>query len=98
MPLAALDEGEMVSVQVQGQPVLVCQVDGQFYALADRCSHASQALSRGRLKGFELRCPLHGARFDVRSGAALSAPATHGIATYPVLIEGGKVCVVAPER
>lgn len=93
LPMAALAEGEMTPVQIEGQDLLICQVEGQYYAMRDQCSHARQRLSTGRLRGCEVSCPLHGARFDVRTGQALAAPATVPIQTFPVLLEGGKVCV-----
>jgi len=91
--MTALRDGQMLPLRVDGEEVLVCRVDGQFYALANRCSHASQALHTGRLKGHELVCPLHGARFDVRDGRCLKAPAQQGVKTYRVWLEGGKVNV-----
>ena len=94
MPMAALGEGEHVAVQVDGIPILVCQVEGQFYALRNQCSHAQQPLSSGRLRGFEITCPLHGARFDVRSGSCNGGPAPQPIQTFPVTLEGGKVNVM----
>ncbi|MGI9327862.1 MAG: Rieske (2Fe-2S) protein [Pseudomonadales bacterium] len=93
LPMAALEEGDMVQVSAAGRTLLLCQVEGQFYALADQCSHAQQSLSRGRLHGYQVSCPLHGARFDVRSGACLAAPASEPVQTFPVVLEGGKVCV-----
>lgn len=93
LPMAALTEGQMAPVQVQGEALLICHVDGQYYAVRDQCSHAKQRLSSGRLRGREVSCPLHGARFDVRTGACLAAPATAPVQTFPVLLEGGKVCV-----
>lgn len=92
-PMAALEDGDMLQVRAAGQALLVCQVEGQFYALADQCSHAQQQLSRGSLRGYQVSCPLHGARFDVRSGACLAAPATQPVQTFPLVLEGGKVCV-----
>jgi 3-phenylpropionate/trans-cinnamate dioxygenase ferredoxin subunit len=68
-------------------------VEGQFYAVHGQCSHARQSLATGKLRGFTLSCPLHGARFDVRTGACLAAPAQRPITSFPVTLEGGKVCV-----
>lgn len=93
IPATALADGDMAPFRVDGVDLLVCRVDGRFFALADRCTHAAQALHRGRLKGHRLRCPLHGACFDVRDGRCLQAPAEHGLVTYPVTIVGGKVHV-----
>ncbi|MCZ6658694.1 MAG: non-heme iron oxygenase ferredoxin subunit [Gammaproteobacteria bacterium] len=91
--LAELSEGEMTARQVDGVSVLVCHVEGQFYALHNECTHAHQALHTGKLTGHQLKCPLHGGRFDVRSGACQGAPATEPLTTFPVTLEGGKVHV-----
>ncbi len=83
----------MAACEVDGVSVLVCRVAGGFHAVANRCSHASQVLSEGKLQGYELVCPLHGARFDVRNGAQLAPPATRPIKTFPLTVEGDQVCV-----
>lgn len=91
--MAALGEGEMAACEVDGVKVLVCQVEGRFYALHDQCSHARQALHGGTLRGHELRCPLHGGRFDVRTGKCLGPPASLPVQSFPVQLERGKVHV-----
>ncbi len=95
-PVAAqadLRDGEMIACEVDGVDVLLCRVDGQYYAVSNRCSHAQQVLIAGKLKGHEINCPLHGARFDIRDGRCLAAPAALPIKTFPVTLEGGKVNV-----
>ncbi|MFU8815003.1 MAG: Rieske (2Fe-2S) protein [Pseudomonadales bacterium] len=97
--IADLADGEMVARDINGVSVLLCRVDGRYYAVANLCSHAGQRLAHGKLKGYELVCPLHRARFDVRDGRCLAAPATQPIRTFPVTIERGKVHVeVAADR
>lgn len=93
LPLAALDDGQTYACRVADVEVLICRVDGRFFAVSNRCSHAHQALATGRLRGHEIRCPLHGARFDVRDGRCLAGPATEPIATYRVTLEAGRVHV-----
>ena len=93
VPIATVGEGAMAACEVDGVRVLVCQVDGAYYALHNQCSHAHQALDGGTLKGHMLRCPLHGGRFDVRTGACLGPPASLPVATFPVEVERGKVHV-----
>lgn len=72
-------------------PIVVFNVDGEFYALEDNCSHEQFELSAGEQQGFEVECALHGARFDVRSGAALCAPAYAAVPKFPVRIADGAV-------
>ena len=91
--IAALGEGETTVVKVADTEILLCNVDGQFYAVDAQCSHARQTLATGRLRGYQISCPLHGARFDVRTGVCTAAPAKRPIRSFPVLIEAGKVCV-----
>jgi 3-phenylpropionate/trans-cinnamate dioxygenase ferredoxin component len=93
IPITSLADGDMMPCQVDGVPVLICRVDGRFFAVSNRCSHAGQALHTGRLHGYRLGCPLHGAAFDVRDGRCLRPPAETALVTYPVLIEGGKLHV-----
>jgi 3-phenylpropionate/trans-cinnamate dioxygenase ferredoxin subunit len=80
---------------VTGTPIAVFNLDGRFYALEDRCSHEDFELSAGHFdpaRG-EVECVLHGARFDVRDGRALCAPAHTPVTTFPVKVEDGQVFV-----
>lgn len=74
-------------------PILVCNFDGRYYALEDRCSHEDFELSAGSFNGNDatVECVLHGARFDVRDGRALCAPAYSPAVTFPVKVEDGAV-------
>jgi naphthalene 1,2-dioxygenase system ferredoxin subunit len=91
--MTALRDGQMMALRIEGEEVLLCRVDGEFHALANRCSHAGQALHTGRLVGHEVICPLHGARFDVRDGRCSKGPGGDGVRRYRVWLEGGKVNV-----
>ena len=93
MPLAALPVGEVRGCSAGGLDLVVCNVEGSVFAMENRCSHAQAVLSSGRLVGFELACPRHRGSFDVRTGRAVDAPAKKDIATFPVVIEGGKINV-----
>lgn len=72
--------------------VLVC-VDGQFHCIDDVCTHDGGPLGDGELHGCEIACPRHGARFDVRTGAALTMPATEATMAHEVKVEEGSVWV-----
>jgi nitrite reductase/ring-hydroxylating ferredoxin subunit len=64
--------------------VVICRVAGALHAVADNCSHRDAKLSEGRMRGALLTCPLHGAQFDVRTGAHQGPPASVGITCFPV--------------
>lgn len=66
--------------------LLLVNVAGQFYAIENICSHDGGELSDGQICGGEITCPRHGARFDLKTGAALCAPAFEDIASYPVRV------------
>lgn len=91
--VAAMREGDMVPMDVAGRLVLVCMVDGRFYAVDGLCPHAGQSLATGRLQGFELHCPLHRARFDVRDGRVLSGPSQSKLTCYLVYADAGRLQV-----
>ena len=92
---AELLPGEMQSVfdEVTGTPILVVNLDGELYALEDRCSHEDFELSAGAIDPADasIECVLHGARFDLRDGRALCAPAYSPVPKFPVKLEHGGV-------
>lgn len=85
------------SFTVNGQDIVIAHTKRGFFALENTCSHAEARLSEGRLRGFRLICPLHGAAFDVRDGRALRAPAYVPLRRFPLRIVDDKleVCVGA---
>jgi 3-phenylpropionate/trans-cinnamate dioxygenase ferredoxin subunit len=78
---------------VDGLLVVLVNLDGEFYAIEDVCTHDGGPLGEGELEGSELICPRHGARFDVRTGDALTLPAFEPAPTYEVRLEDGDVLV-----
>jgi 3-phenylpropionate/trans-cinnamate dioxygenase ferredoxin component len=69
--------------------------EGEFFATDNRCTHAEALMSEGYLEDGCIECPLHQARFDIRTGAALCAPATEPLRTYPVKREGEEIYIGA---
>lgn len=90
---AELLPGESTVTWDGDTPILVCNYDGDFYALEDKCSHEDFELSSGRFDGeaATVECVLHGAKFDVRDGRALCAPAYAAVTRFPVKVEDGAV-------
>ena len=78
---------------VGGKRIAVFLVDGAFYAIDDQCSHATASLAEGDIDSDELcvECPRHGARFDLRSGAARTAPAFRPVKTYQTHVADGRL-------
>ena len=78
-------------VEVNGQSILLCHTHGRIFAVRNLCSHAFEALADGRMKNGWIACPVHGARFDLETGAALNPPASTPIDTFEVRVEGDMV-------
>ena len=91
--ISELLPGEMKTAwdEVTSVPILVFNLDGMYYALEDKCSHEDFELSAGAIEGGQIECTLHGARFDLRTGEALCAPAYSPVPRFPVKVEDGAV-------
>ncbi|MBP0632462.1 non-heme iron oxygenase ferredoxin subunit [Cupriavidus sp. AcVe19-1a] len=89
--LSSVPQDDVIAIAVQGKEIALYGVDGDVYATDNVCTHGHARLCDGFLEGHEIECPLHQGRFDIRNGAAMCAPLTEGIRTYPVRIEGDKV-------
>ena len=76
---------------VEGELVSVFNSEGEFYAVADTCTHADASLADGELFGEEIECPLHFARFNLKTGAATAPPAHEDLKTYLVRVRNGEV-------
>lgn len=81
--------GEFKVVWDEDTPIAVYNIDGDLYAIEDTCTHDGGDLAGGEVHGFEVECPRHGARFDVRTGAVTNPPAVTPIAAFPVKEEDG---------
>jgi 3-phenylpropionate/trans-cinnamate dioxygenase ferredoxin component len=92
---ADIPPGKMKRCEVDELPVAIYNCAGTFYATHDTCTHAEASLAEGFLDCGEhvVECPLHGARFDIKTGKALSMPAFVAVKTYPVKVEAGAIFV-----
>ena len=93
--LADIPPGGMKCVPVDRLRVVLAQVDGRFYAFSDICGHRNAPLSRGKLEGHIVECPLHFAQFDVRSGKLVDGPVSADLPVYEVRVEGDTIFVKA---
>jgi naphthalene 1,2-dioxygenase system ferredoxin subunit len=88
---AELAEGEVIGVEIAGRSIAIYECGGSLYATDNICTHAYARLSDGWLDGNAIECPLHAARFDIRTGAVLDPPATVDLKTYPVRVVGDAI-------
>lgn len=96
LPVAKVDEipesGKLL-VECEEQLLVLFRVDGQYYCLDDVCTHDGGPLGEGELTGCEIACPRHGAKFDIRTGKAVTMPATQDTRSHEVKVDGDQVFV-----
>ena len=80
---------ERLFIEISGLPIVIYSLNGEFFATGDECSHDSGSIGEGRLEGYEIICPRHGAKFDIRTGKVTRLPAASDIPSYPVKTEDG---------
>lgn len=89
----ALQPGDFEVVECGDVPIAVFNIDGNLLAIEDLCTHDGEELTGGPIDGDEIVCPRHGARFCIRTGAALTPPAYDDVATFKVRTQDGRVQV-----
>lgn len=87
----ALPPGEFEIVDLDDTSVAVINVDGDFFAIEDVCTHDGAELAGGPIDGTQIVCPRHGARFCLKTGAALTPPAYEPVAVFEVRLQDGVV-------
>ena len=92
-----LTSGKSICVDFAGEQVAVFNVNGEFYAISDRCTHVGGSLSGGTVDGNIVTCPLHGAGFDLKTGNVTGPPASSPVTCYQVRVEGEDVQIAAAE-
>ncbi|MEM7028237.1 MAG: non-heme iron oxygenase ferredoxin subunit [Chloroflexota bacterium] len=90
-------EGELSTYDFEYDSAVIIRLGDKFFALEDCCSHQEFPLSEGEIEGNSVVCTLHGARFDIRTGAALTLPATEAVSCYATKIEDGSLFIEEPE-
>lgn len=88
-----LAPGEMMYVEVGDEPVCLINLDGEYFAISDICTHEEASLSDGEIVGDEIECPLHGGAFEIRTGAPASFPVVVPVETFAVRVVGDEVQV-----
>lgn len=91
-----LDDGERLFIEVDEIQIVLFKIAGEYFAIGDVCSHDDGPLGDGDVEEFKVTCPRHGAKFDVRSGKALSLPAIVDIPAYPVRTVNNRIEIGLP--
>ena len=85
--------GGMIVVAIDRERIMLANVAGQFYAMRDMCGHRNAPLSRGKLDGHIVECPLHFAQFDVRTGKLIDGPISADVPIYEVRVTDDTVLI-----
>lgn len=93
--ISELAPGDRIVVEYGKHWVAIFNIDGQFYAIEDICTHDDGPLADGELTGCVIACPRHGATFDVRTGKVLTAPALMDVSTYAIRVVDGQIQIAA---
>ncbi|MEE8389123.1 MAG: non-heme iron oxygenase ferredoxin subunit [Acidiferrobacterales bacterium] len=88
-----LEEGNMRCITVDGRGILLANIDGKFYATDEMCTHEDARLCTGSLKNEYVKCPLHGSRFNLKTGKVIDDPADEDLRTYPLQIEANQILI-----
>jgi glycine betaine catabolism B len=88
-----IQPSQMKEVQVNGQNICVVNVEGKYYAIGSICTHEGGPLADGTLEGYEVECPWHNSKFDVRTGEVISPPATEPEPAYEVKVDGNNILI-----
>ena len=97
-PASELPSGERLFLEVEGKSIVIFNIAGQFFAIADICTHDDGPLGDGDLEGYNIVCPRHGAEFDVRTGQVMQMPAVVDVPAYPVRVVDGMIEVGIPRK
>lgn len=93
LDFSVLVEGKPLAIDVDGVAVCVAKVGDEVFAVADTCTHSEASLSEGEITGTKIECWLHGAEFDLRSGEALTPPATENLKSFKVKRNGNQLII-----
>jgi nitrite reductase/ring-hydroxylating ferredoxin subunit len=88
-----IQPSNLKAVDVAGERVCIVNVEGKYYALGNVCTHVGGPLDEGTLEGYEVECPWHGSKFDVRTGEPTKPPARQPVPTYEVKIQDNNILV-----
>lgn len=97
LPLRLLKVGKIECVKVGRTSIAVCRTQSGIYAVENRCAHVDSSFRGGTIEGDAIRCPMHGLKFDLRTGEHLGLGKLDNLRTFDVTIENGDIIITEPE-
>ncbi|CAF0702319.1 Rieske (2Fe-2S) protein [Candidatus Methylacidithermus pantelleriae] len=94
--VSQIPEGRGICIEWQGERIAIFRIGQEFFAIGDTCTHAGGSLSEGFVEGYEVECPLHGARFELATGRAVCGPAFEDVPSYRTRVVGEDVEIEVP--
>lgn len=88
-----IQSSTMKVVEVNGEKICLANVEGKYYAIGNVCTHVGGPLAQGKLEGYEVECPWHGSRFDIRTGKVVRPPAMRSEPIYEIKVEDDNILV-----
>jgi glycine betaine catabolism B len=88
-----IQTSQMKEVQINGENICIANVEGKYYAIGNVCTHEGGPLADGKLDGYEVECPWHQSKFDVRTGEVISPPASESEPIYDIKVDGNSILV-----
>jgi len=92
-----ISSSQMKAVEVAGEKICVVNVEGKYYAIGNVCTHRGGPLVEGTLEGYEVECPWHGSKFDVRTGEPTRPPARSSEPSYELKVDGNNILIRKPK-
>ena len=89
--LSEIPNGSTKKFVINDEEITICNINNQIFAINDNCSHDEASLQEGFIDGYEIECPMHGAKFDIRTGEVTCLPAVSPIKTYNIKINNGAI-------
>lgn len=95
--VSEIPENERLFLEINDLPIVIYSLNGEYFATGDVCTHDKGPIGEGQIEGYEVICPRHGARFDIRTGKVTRFPAATDIPSYPVKVEDGYLYLGIPK-
>ena len=91
--LSEFENTSVAKIDINGTTVAVFKVDEDYYAIQNMCSHSEADLADGEVYDYKVECPLHGAEFDLKTGEALTLPATKPVTVFTTEVDGDSLVI-----